>query len=200
MVPVQVCKTVCQEVVEKYPVRRCNFVCEQMVQRIPYQVCHTVCEQHTRQVPVVTYHTVQEVHTCKVPICVPTQVPYTVDRCVPRTVCKTIPVCCTRLVSKCVPRQVAYEVCHVVPVTVCNQPECTTCSGTCANGDCGNSSLPPAIDSVAACGVASGSAQTGGTGRDADLRHREAGRPLQTIPPVAAPEEAPKDETPGPKV
>ena len=92
MVPVQVCKTVCQEVVEKYPVRRCNYVCEQMVQRVPYQVCRTVCEQHTRQVPVVTYHTVQEVHTCKVPICVPTQVPYTVDRCVPRTVCKTIPV------------------------------------------------------------------------------------------------------------
>jgi hypothetical protein len=94
---------------------------------------------------------------------------------------------------------VAYDVCHVVPVTVCNQPECTQCSGTCANGDCGNSSLPPAsIPSPRPATVAPpkpaepGVTPTYGTEKPAG--------PLQTIPPVTPPEEAPKNETPGPKV
>jgi hypothetical protein len=158
-----------------------------------------VCEQHTRQVPVVTYHTVQEVRCCKVPVCVTTQVPFTVDRCVPRTVCKTIPVTCTQMVSKCVPRQVAYEVCRVVPVTVCNQPECPSCGGGCASGDCGNSSLPPSAippQRSAPPKPSSGVTPTYGT----DLPDG----PLKTIPPANPPqpkdEQAPQTEAPGPKV
>ena len=87
-IPVQVCRTVCQEVCEKYPVQRCSYVCEQMTQRVPVQTCRLVCEEHTRQVPVTTYRMVQEPRTCRVAFCVPTQVPYTVERCIPRCVCK----------------------------------------------------------------------------------------------------------------
>ena len=43
----QVCRTVCQEVVEKYQVQCCHYVCEQKVERVLTRFA-AVCEQHTR--------------------------------------------------------------------------------------------------------------------------------------------------------
>jgi hypothetical protein len=113
---------------------------------------------------------VQEPRTCRVAYCVPTQVPYTVERCVPRCVCKTVPVTCTRLVSKCVPRQVAYEVCRMVPVTVCAQPDCPSCA-------------------VGGCTTCGATAPAGPLKPQAEVPQPQDLRkpPMQVIPPVSPP-------------
>jgi len=92
----------------------------------------------------------------------------------------------------------------VVPVTVCNQPECASCGGGCASGDCGNSSLPPsAIPPQRSAPPKPSSGVTPTYGTDLPNGAVPAG-PLETIKPAAPPqpkdEQAPQTETPGPKV
>ena len=88
-IPVTTCQYVAEERVEPYEVQTCQMVAEERVETIPVTTCQYVAEQHVERVPVTTCRMVAETASRQVPVCVPEQVPVTVNRCVARVVPRT---------------------------------------------------------------------------------------------------------------
>jgi hypothetical protein len=124
-VPVQVCRTVNEEVVRKVPVQVCRVVQEEQVRRVPVttykqvverveqqtpvQVCRMVEEEVVRRIPVTTCRMVTEERVDQIPVktCRMEAVQQTVQ--VPRVVCKKVPVVYTQRVPRVVCMRVPVE-------------------------------------------------------------------------------------------
>lgn len=138
-VPVQVCRTVEEQVVQKVPVQVCRIVQEEQVRRVPVttyrpvtervqqqtpvQVCKMVEEEVVRRVPVTTCRMVVEERVDQVPVQVCKMVAEQQTVRVPRVVEKRVPVVYTQRV----PRTVVMR----VPIDPC-APAC--CGGEVATG------------------------------------------------------------------
>ena len=147
----QVCKMVKEKRTKQVNYTTCKMVCEQRSKTTPYRVCKMVPETRTRtcsyrvckMVPEIRTKTVcetrcrQECFTdvVRVKKCRRVCEPYTVVRCVPRVVCRQVPIeircptpCCE---MPCFPRPIRGVIKHLLQGCACLE-EHLSCEPTCA--------------------------------------------------------------------
>jgi len=98
----QVCHMESEQRVKTCTYQVCHMVPETHTKTYTYQVCHMIAEKCVKSVP---YTICKPVHYTKTIQCTryePKQVAYTVTRCVPKVVCKQVPVkvCCRLLAAR----------------------------------------------------------------------------------------------------